>query len=130
MLEHPDEDEAREILDEALEGQDDPQLQRLMEIFFRRDSVPEGLRVIPLNVPIRSSGRGFSHALGTPGGSRTGSKPLGRVDTAQRRHTSWYDDDCARRYILSYSTRLPSTPGTYSEAPIPAITLIASVRSA
>ena len=49
-LEHPDEDEAREILDEALEGQDDPQLQRLMEIFFRRDSVPEGLRVIPLNV--------------------------------------------------------------------------------
>ena len=32
-LEHPDEDEAREILDEALEGQDHTELRRLMEIF-------------------------------------------------------------------------------------------------
>lgn len=32
-LEHPDEDEAREILDEALEGQDDAELRRLIEIF-------------------------------------------------------------------------------------------------
>jgi hypothetical protein len=32
-LGHPDEADAREILDEALEGQDDTELRRLMEIF-------------------------------------------------------------------------------------------------